>query len=110
MSAMPRRDLRLLLLLSALALGLALVQSAVGLSTGLLFMAPALVMFLPLVAGRLYVGERRLARLVRAVPAPRRTAVAHSPRQARRRRLPRGGRLLAFSLAVRPPPATRIAS
>jgi hypothetical protein len=106
---MPRRDLRILLLLSVLALGLAMAQSVVGLSTGVLFMAPALVMFLPLIAGRCYLGERRLARLTRAVPEPRRiAALVHAPRRAERRLLPRGGSLLAFSLAVRPPPVAPI--
>jgi hypothetical protein len=109
MWAMPRRDLRILLLLSVLALGLAMAQSVVGLSTGFLFMAPAMVMFLPLIAGRCYLGERRLARLTRAVPAPRRAAApGRGPRRAERRLLPRGGSLLAFSLAVRPPPAASI--
>lgn len=106
---MPRRDLRILLLLAALALCLALVQTAVDLHTGALFMAPALLLFLPLIAGRRYVGEGCLARLAQRVPQRRRApAAAGLPRAERRAYLPRGGRLLAFSLAVRPPPGLAI--
>jgi hypothetical protein len=39
------------------------------------------------------------------VPVRRRPAGAVAPIAAVANRLPRGGRLLAFSLAVRPPPA-----
>jgi hypothetical protein len=77
-----------------------------GLSTGFLFMAPALVMLLPLIAGR-YPGEQRLARFVRAMPAGRRAVpVTPARRPAFGRLLPRGGRLLASAVAVRPPPAS----
>jgi hypothetical protein len=65
-----------------------------------------LVLALPLLSGR-YVGEEQILRLAAAfVAARRRPAPALSPTIGRTRlRLPRGGRLLAFSLAVRPPPA-----
>ena len=104
MCAVPRRDLRILLALSALALAFALGQTAVGLNTGFLFMAPALVILLPLIAGR-YLGEQRLARFTRSMPALRRAVPdVRLPRPAFRTVLPRGGRLIAASLAVRPPP------
>lgn len=102
---MPRRDLRILLALCVLAVGLALAHSAVGLSTGFLFMAPALLLGLALTGGR-YVGESTLARRHRPVPRTRHTLQCQSlPRRPLERLLPRGGRLLASALAVRPPPA-----
>jgi hypothetical protein len=73
-----------------------------GLDTGLLFLAPAFVLLLPLLAGR-YVGERRLTplhtRVRRAV-----AAALHLPRP-RARLVPRGGLLVGCSLAGRAPPA-----
>jgi hypothetical protein len=72
-----------------------------GLDTGLLFLAPAFVLLLPLLAGR-YPGERMLApylaRVRRAI-AP----VLAAPRR-RRRTVPRGGLLVGCSLAGRAPP------
>jgi hypothetical protein len=72
-----------------------------GLDTGLLFLAPAFVLLLPLLAGR-YVGERGLAPLAGRV---RRTVAAalHRPRP-RARVAPRGGLLVGCSLAGRAPP------
>jgi hypothetical protein len=73
-----------------------------GLDTGLLFLAPAFVLLLPLLAGR-YVGERVLTPLAERV----RRAVAaalHRPRP-RARLVPRGGLLVGCSLAGRAPPA-----
>lgn len=103
---MARRDLHLLLGLTALALALVLVQAATGVEV--LWASPALVLALPLLAGR-YVGERRIARLAsRLVVRVRRAARALSARlpRAPRALLPRGGRLLAASLAERGPPAS----
>lgn len=101
---MARRDIRVLLLACLLAVLAAAAQSVVGLDTGLLFLAPALVMALALLAGR-YPGERHLAAVRQ--PRPRRalrfTGPAALPRLERL--LPRGGRLIAASLAVRPPPS-----
>src|SRR3954462_7760703 len=72
-----------------------------GLDTGLLFLAPAFVLLLPLLAGR-YVGERALAPLLR--PVRRAVAAAvHRPRP-RARLVPRGGLLVGCSLAGRAPP------
>jgi hypothetical protein len=102
---MPRRDLRLLLALAAVAPLLALGIEVIG-SPDLLLVAPLLVLVLPLMAGR-FVGEDALARLRGAVHAPRRTDRRSTSGQAERPSrvaLPRGGRLIAFSLAVRPPP------
>ena len=106
MRPMTRRDRQLLFALAGLTLALASL-TLVGVHSDVLLAVPALVFALPLLAGR-YVGEQQLARLaaafVAAAPAPPR------PRSCRRARraphaLPRGGRLIASSLAVRPPPA-----
>lgn len=75
--------------------------------TGVLFLSPAIVLFVALLAG-CYVGEERLARLVAARHPGRRrrerTAIPVGAILGRALR-PRGGRLVATSLAVRPPPA-----
>jgi hypothetical protein len=101
---MARRDHHLLLALIALALAVALVQAATGVEV--LWASPALVLALPLVAGR-YVGERGIARLAARLVVPARRAArslsARLPR-APRALLPRGGSLLAASLAERGPP------
>jgi hypothetical protein len=80
-----------------------------GLQTGVLFLAPAIVLLASLAAGH-YLGEDRLARL----------AAAFRPRRRRRRGaiavaalrcvrlMPRGGRLVGACLAVRPPPAAPV--
>lgn len=77
-----------------------------GSTQALLFLAPALLILIPLLGGR-YVGEELIAKLAgprarrprrqagsRATPRP----IAPSTWQAR------GTRLIAFSLAKRPPP------
>ena len=104
---MPRRDRHILLGLTLLSVALAVLQSVTGLSPDVLLAAPALLLLLPLLAGR-YVGEDGLARLGRAVAAPaaragRRRGSAPAARAPRV--LPRGGRLIAAALAERGPPA-----
>src|SRR4051812_24778438 len=72
-----------------------------GLDIGLLFLAPAFILLLPLLAGR-YVGEGALAPHLRTV---RRAVAAALHRSRPRARLaPRGGLLLGCSLAGRAPP------
>ena len=72
-----------------------------GLDTGLLFLAPAFVLLLPLLAGR-YPGERALAPLR---PAVRPSApLALSLPRPRLGFVPRGGLLVGCSLAGRAPP------
>jgi hypothetical protein len=72
-----------------------------GLDTGLLFLAPAFLLLLPLLAGR-YPGERAL--VARAVPR-RRPAAFHFPvPRPRMPVVPRGGLLVGCSLAGRAPP------
>ena len=101
---MTRGDRLLLFGLSALALALGAL-TLVGVDSDILLALPVLVFALPLLAGR-YVGEERLARLaVDFVPARPRAAGSLPTSGCRSpRALPRGGRLIAASLAVRPPP------
>lgn len=101
---MARRDLRLLLWLTALTVALVAIQAATG--AEVLLASPALVLALPLLAGR-YVGEDALVRLAARGVARSRPARRLSARldRAPRALAPRGARLLAFSLAERGPPA-----
>ncbi len=102
---MTRRDRHLLFGLAGLTLALAAL-TLVGVHSDVLLALPALLFALPLLAGR-YVGEDRLAKLAAAFVVARRRPAASLPTTARRSPLavPRGGRLIAASLAVRPPPA-----
>jgi hypothetical protein len=78
-----------------------------GMGEGVTMLAPALALFVPLLAGR-YVGEQTIHRFrtARTTPAPRRRAALrlHLARRAPAALVPRGGLLLAASLATRPPP------
>jgi hypothetical protein len=102
---MPRRDRQLLLGLAAMTLALASL-TLLGVHSDVLLAVPVLVFALPLLSGR-YLGEEQLARLAAAFLGRRRRPAATIAPHARRieRRLPRGGRLIAAALAVRPPPA-----
>jgi hypothetical protein len=108
-----RRDLRPLLAIAVLGVVVALAESVTGLHTGLLLLSPALVLALPLLAGR-YFGEDALERLAARVAVPRRRRrVAGGPPPARRRprvRAIRGGRLIAAALAERAPPVMAASS
>ena len=94
-----RRDRIVLCVFALLVLGWMLADV-----TGLLYLAPALVLALPLVLGR-FPGEERLAGLARATRAPVTRAVTRiaAPRSYVRV-MQRGGRLVASALAKRPPP------
>jgi hypothetical protein len=76
----------------------------------LLFLAPALLIVAPLIAGR-YPGEELIVKLGRRSGRPRRTAAGSSQAAPPSPSLwlPRGARLIAFSLAERPPPARLLA-
>jgi hypothetical protein len=77
-----------------------------GMETGVLFLSPAIVLLASLLAGH-YPGEENLERLATAfrMGRPKRARAARSPLPRRPRAvMPRGGRLVATSLAVRPPP------
>jgi hypothetical protein len=81
-----------------------------GSTDALLFLAPALLIAIPILCGR-YFGEELIAKLAarpaRVRPGPA-VAAPLTPR-APRTWLPRGAHLLAFSLAERPPPAAHLA-
>jgi hypothetical protein len=76
----------------------------------LLFLAPALLIAVPLFFG-LYVGEELIAKLAaRGRKRPRRRALAIPAKPlALPTRRPSGPSLIAFSLAKRPPPAALLA-
>jgi hypothetical protein len=97
------------LVVASLALAVWVLVHGVGFAgEGLVMLAPALAFAVPLLAGR-YVGERAIDRVrqARATPAvPRRHSTVAVPRRRPSLALvPRGGLLLASSLATRPPPA-----
>jgi hypothetical protein len=103
-----RRDLRPLLIVAVLGVVVALAATITGLDTGLLLLSPALVLLVPLLAGR-YVGADTLERLAARRSRPHRRvrpASAPLPRPRPRATLVRGGRLLAAALAERGPPLT----
>jgi hypothetical protein len=106
---MPRRDRYILLGLTLLSVALAAAQSVTGLSPDVLLAVPALLLVLPLLAGR-YVGEDGLVRLAgRALVPRRRSPGTLGARRRAPRVLPRGGRLLAAALAERGPPSVAAA-
>ncbi|MDX6688739.1 MAG: hypothetical protein QOG15_196 [Solirubrobacteraceae bacterium] len=102
---MTSRDRHLLFGLAGLTLAVAAL-TLVGVHSDILLALPVLLFALPLLAGR-YVGEEHLARLAATFVADRRRPAGSVATTARRCPLavPRGGRLIAASLAVRPPPA-----
>jgi hypothetical protein len=101
----PRRD-RIVLWAFALVVAAWMVaQALTGAETGLLYLAPALVLALPLVLGR-YLGEEQLAGLAGRPRAPRaRPRARISTPRDHVRVMHRGGRLVASAMAKRPPPA-----
>ena len=101
----------LVVLFAVAALCAEALQHTTGLDVGLLHLAPALVLLVPLLAGR-YVGEERIAALAdaRAVRRPRVVAqLALPPSHAPRVLMARGGALLAAWLAERGPPVAPVA-
>lgn len=105
---MPARQQRLLVISAAVTSALLLLGAYAGHEELLAYAAPVLVLVLPLLSGR-FVGEEHIARAAagrRARPMLRlRSLAAPTARPARVLSVPRGGRLIAQSLAVRPPPA-----
>jgi hypothetical protein len=100
---MSRRDLLTLLALAAVATALAIAQQLTGAGADVLIAAPALLLLLPLVAGR-YVGEDGLSRLVRELPRRRHPAPAPAVRRSRAHVAARGGLLIGVALGRRGPP------
>ena len=104
-SGVSRRDQHIMFGLAVLSVAFAAVQSLTGLNPDVLLAAPALLLFLPLLAGR-YVGEDGLLRVAARWRAPRVRAVSSvRPVPRAPRVLARGGRLIAVALAERAPPA-----
>ncbi|MFN8203965.1 MAG: hypothetical protein U0S48_15480 [Solirubrobacteraceae bacterium] len=104
---MTRRDRRLMLALAVASMAWVLVGALAGIADGLAMVAPALLLLLPPLAGR-YLGEDVLerVRLARGAPPVRRRRSRPARTSHRAVALvPRGGLLLASSLATRPPPA-----
>jgi hypothetical protein len=84
----------------------ALALAFSGSTDALLFLAPALLIVVPLLAGR-YIGHELIVKLAEKRPRTRRRSSVTpipTPRPPATW-LPRGTRLVAFSLAERPPPA-----
>lgn len=102
---MVRRTHRLLLVVAVASALLAGCPDAVaGSCAALAHLLPFAIVILPLLAGR-FVGEERLARLAnRLVVCRKRRSVRACPIRRGARAVPRGGRLIASFLAVRPPP------
>jgi len=99
-----RRRTLLALAFLAVVAGWAVLEALTVGHAGLLYEAPALLLALPLVLGR-YVGEERIAALGASAPTPRlRPARSAGSARAVARVMQRGGRLVASSLAKRPPP------
>jgi hypothetical protein len=96
----------LLLLIGAVAvLGLGAYWVFPGFTEAISYLLPAL-MLLAALAARRYPGERALLAVMRTTRSrPRRVAARGIRRHSRPRALvPRGGALIAFALAGRPPP------
>jgi hypothetical protein len=103
------RRARVLVVVLGTSIVLALAVASAG-ATMLLYLLPALALAVPLLLRR-YPGERRLLALIAGRSEPRRRAGARTTATARPRALvPRGGLLIACSLAVRPPPRLPITS
>lgn len=101
----PRRRAAAIAGLAVLSLG---VLGLATLDASVLCTLPALVLFVAL-AVRRYPGERVLLLLGEARRKPTRRAPASTQLAHSEVAMPRGGLLLACSLAVRPPPATSLA-
>lgn len=100
----PSRRRLLLLSFALLVAAWTVVELLSGGAAGLLYVAPALVLCAPLAAGR-YVGEERLLALAtRHAARPRRRGSRVAVLRTRVPVMERGGRLVARSLAKRPPP------
>jgi hypothetical protein len=90
--------------LLAVTAGFCLALALVGAADGLPYLVPALLLTAPLAWG-VYVGEERLLSLGGADRRrPRRAPASTVPARSAEQRLPRGSRLIATSLAKRPPP------
>jgi hypothetical protein len=100
----PRRDRLVPLTFALVAAAWMVADALTGSHSGLLYLAPALVLAVPLLLGR-YVGEKQLVELAgRASARPRRLVVRVVRPRSHARVMQRGGRLVASGMAKRPPP------
>jgi hypothetical protein len=101
---------RALLCAAALLVAAGMVaDTCTGAHTGVVHLAPALLMAIPLVLGR-YVGEAQLVGLAGRARTPRRRRpVRLAAPRSYARVMKRGGRLVASGLAKRPPPRPALA-
>lgn len=104
--APSRLSLRVLGVLAVVVMLVTVTGLNSGFAEGVLCLAPALLLGVVLVTRR-YPGERLLARWAGHVPRPPRAAVRGGlpARRPGAGSVPRGGLLMGFALAVRPPPA-----
>jgi hypothetical protein len=102
---MSARDRLLAGGLLAITVGWSLALAALGSTEAILYMAPAMLVSLPLALGR-FVGEEILALLrTPRAPRPRPQRKSRPVVAVARRPAAFGGRLIATFLAKRPPPA-----
>lgn len=100
---------RTVALTAGLTAAVACAAAGIG-GVALLYLLPALVLACVLLGGR-YPGEAVLTRRLPMARTPSRRCSVSRPNISRHAvRLPRGGLLLGFRLAVRPPPAVSPAS
>jgi hypothetical protein len=106
---MVAREQRLLVLSALLSSVVLLVGATAGFEELLAFATPVLVLALPLLMGR-YLGEERIVQAGSRRPRQTWLRSASVPQAWLRvlRTIVRGGRLIAESLAVRPPPAVSV--
>lgn len=109
--AVERRDVRLLTILAVLSGALLLAFAAGAVGGVVLFAAPVALLAVPLLSGR-YVGEESIQRLAaRQGHRARRSVRSATPaRRGPARAFPRGGLLVAASLAERGPPRSALVS
>jgi hypothetical protein len=95
---------------AALTLVWLLGLEVLGVEAAFAYLAPALLILLPLLGGR-YPGDEALVRAVwrRRAPRPPNTAAKAPRRRPRGALLPRGGRLVGAALAGRAPPVRSVA-
>jgi hypothetical protein len=105
------RDRLLLCAMAAAVLAAAVAYGVAVVGPDALIAVPALLLVLPLAAGR-YVGSERLVRIVRRVAPwrPRRAARPIARGLSSLRPCARGGLLIAVSLGRRGPPAASAAA
>lgn len=101
---LPRRDRLVVWAFGFVVAAWMVAEVLTGYQSGLLYLAPALVLALPLLLGR-YLGEEQLVELAGRRPArPRQRVLRVAGPRSRVPVMRRGGRLVASGMAKRPPP------